>query len=195
MFMGRPGCGKGTQAALLMEVIKKLDPTRQLLTIETGAILRKFNQGPTYTAEIARKVMDAGGLLPEFMPILMWANTLAEQFKGDQHVFIDGSPRKLLEAQLLESALPFYGLDCHVIYLDVHHEESKKRLLLRGKTSGRKDDNEASIERRKAAYEKDTHPAVEYLQGRPNMHFHSVDGIGTIQEVHERIMKALDFPA
>lgn len=175
----------------MLESLKKLDPARALLYIETGAELRRFNEGSTYTATLNKKIQDTGGLLPEFVPIYMWSNVLINRFTGAEHVVFDGTPRKVLEAQLIETVFPFYSLKPHIIYLDVHHEESKKRLLLRGKTSGRKDDNEDAIERRKQAYEQDIHPTIEYFRKRSMVYFHDIDGIGTIEDVHARIVKAL----
>jgi len=193
MFMGRPGCGKGTQAALLIESLKTMDPLHSVLHVEPGAEFRKFNEGPTYTAKRGKEVVDAGGLNPEFMPIYMWANVLIQRFDGTQHVIFDGTPRRLLEGQVIEPAFEFYKLIPHLIYLNVDLDESKKRLLLSGKTSGRKDDNEVSIERRKLAYENDIHPTVEYFRKGTKVKFHEIDGTGTIEEVHSRLLKSLDL--
>lgn len=193
MFMGRPGAGKGTQSQLLIESLKQIDPSHPILHVETGAEFRKFNEGPSYTAKLGKQIVDSGGLMPAFMPVYMWANALVERFQGSQHVIFDGTPRKLLEGQLIESIFPFYSLEPHLIYLDVHHDESKKRLLLRGKLHGRKDDAADAIERRKAAYEADIHPTVEYFRASKTVKFHDIDGIGSIPEVHERILKALQL--
>ncbi len=191
MFMGRPGSGKGTQVNLLIDQIEKKDPSHKALHIELGAEFRSFNEGPSYTAKHAKKVVDSGGLMPEFMPVYLWAKAMIDRFDGTQHVIFDGSPRKLLEAELMEKAAAFYGFNGNVIYLDVHTEESTQRLLLRGKNHGRKDDIPEAIKVRQATYEKETQPTVEFLRSRPHMHFHHVDGIGTIEEVHARIVKAL----
>jgi adenylate kinase len=193
MFMGRPGAGKGTQVELLRKSMAKIDPNHGILHIEPGAEFRKFNEGPSYTAKLGKQLVDAGGLMPAFMPVYIWSTMLVDRFKGTEHIMFDGAPRKLLEGMMIESVFPFYDLEPHLIYLDVDHPESKKRLLLRGKTSGRKDDNEAAIERRKVAYENDVHPTVEYFKKSAIVKFHNIDGMGTIEEVHERILKSLDL--
>lgn len=191
MFMGRPGSGKGTQANLLIETLKKLDPAHGVLHVETGAEFRKFNEGTSMTARLSKKIVDSGGLMPEFMCVYLWGTSLVANFTGNEHVIFDGTPRKLLETQMLEGVFSFYGFTPNVIYLDVHHEESKKRLILRGKLHGRKDDAEDAIERRKIAYEKQIQPSIDYLRAHPEMHFHDIDGIGTIEEVHARILQSL----
>lgn len=191
MFMGRPGAGKGTQAQLLIETLAKKDPNRKVIHIETGAEFRKFNEGPSYTSKLGKQIVDTGGLMPVFMTVYLWGSALVERFTGQEHLIFDGTPRKLLEAQLVEGVFPFYGIKADLIYLDVHHDESKKRLLLRGKLQGRKDDAEEAIERRKIAYDKEVHPTVEYFRTHHLVKFHDIDGIGTIPEVHARILKSL----
>ena len=191
MFMGRPGAGKGTQSRLLIESLNKIDPAHPVLHIETGAEFRKFNEGSSYTAKVGKRVVDSGGLMPEFMPVYIWGSALVAGFTGDQHVIFDGTPRKLLEGELVGSVFPFYGLRPHLVYLEVDHEESKKRLLLRSQREGRKDDDEAAIERRKTAYETDVHPTVEYFRSAEGVDFHEIDGLGAIEAVHQRILEAL----
>lgn len=191
MFMGRPGSGKGTQSQLLMARLNELDPSREVLHVETGAEFRKFYEGPSYTAKHSKEIIDSGKLMPVFMTVYAWGNALVARFKGNEHVIFDGTPRKLLETQLIEGVFPFYGLKPNVIYLDVHHDESKKRLILRGQTQGRRDDNEAGIRQRNVAYETEIQPSIDYLRKHPEMHFHDIDGIGSVEEVHARIMEKL----
>lgn len=191
MFMGRPGSGKGTQANLLIDLLKQKDPGKKSLHIETGAKFRKFNEGDSFTAKQNKKLVDAGVLAPEFMCVYMWSTTMVTDFTGNEHVIFDGTPRKLLETQMLEGLFPFYGMKANVIYLDAHKDETTKRLLIRAKTQGRKDDNEAGIAKRHSEYEAQVQPSIDYMKKHPKMHFHDVNGIGTIEEVHQRIVKAL----
>ena len=190
IFIGRAGAGKGTQAKLLSETLKKIHD-RPLLYMETGVEFRKFINSDNHTARLSKSVVETGGLMPEFMPVYIWGKILTEQYQGDQHLIFDGTPRKLLEAQLLDSVFPFYGFEKpSVIYLDIEHEESHKRLMIRSK-EGRKDDNAAAIERRRIAFEQDVLPTIEWYRSNPRVTFLDTDGHGTIEEVHARIVKAL----
>lgn len=191
MFMGRPGSGKGTQANLLIEKLKQVDPARGVLHIETGAEFRKFNEGTSFTAKRNKEYVDNGILVPVFMTVYVWGNSLAQRFTGNEHVVFDGTPRKLLETQMLQDAFPFYKLKPNVIYLDAHKDETTKRLVLRAQTQGRKDDSEKGIAKRHSEYDLQVQPSVDYLRKHPEMNFHDIDGIGTIEEVHSRIVKAL----
>ncbi len=190
IFMGRYGSGKGTQAKLLMDLLKKKTPEKEIIYVETGAGFREYAEGDSYSAKLTKDTIDNGGLMPEFMCVYIWGTKLADKCTGIEHLVFDGTPRKLLEAQLLESVFPFYGMGKPwVIYLDVHHEESHKRISLRQKDKGRADDSKDAIERRKFAYENDIVPSIEYYRKNANFNFLDVNGIGTIEDIHADIVK------
>ena len=193
IFIGRYGSGKGTQAKLLIESLKKLDPERKVLYIETGAEFRKFiGRKGNYTAGLTEKVVDSGGLMPEFMPINIWSNSLIENYTGNEHLVFDGTPRKLLEAEILDSVFTFYGMEKpSVIFLTLDHAESAKRLILRSAKAGRADDSAEAVLKRKTAFEKDVNPVIEWYRTNPHIRFLEVNGEGSIEEVHENILKAL----
>ena len=176
----------------MAEALTKMDPTRRILHIETGAEFRKFIQGANYTAKLGKNVVEKGWLMPEFMPIYLWAKILVEKYTGEEHMIFDGTPRKIMEARTLESVFPFYGQGKPwMIYLDIHHEESSKRLHLRASVQGRKDDDKDAVERRKVAFENEVQPTVDYYRNDPNVRFLDINGIGSIEEVHARIVKAI----
>jgi len=192
IFIGRYGAGKGTQAELLIKAFTEKDPSNPPLYMYTGQRLRKLIQEEGHTAKLTKKVVDSGGLMPEFMPIYIWSRILVESYKGTEPLIFDGSPRRLLEAKILESAFPFYGIEKPtVVYLDVHHEESHSRLMLRAKTNGRPDDGPAEIENRKKAYENDIMPVVEFYRTSSNVNFLGINGIGPIEDIHADIVKRI----
>jgi len=195
IFIGRYGSGKGTQADLLMKYLRERDQEHPVLYMYTGNEFRKFmNEGKTYTARLSREVVEKGILMPEFMASYIWEKMLVDYYTGKEHIIFDGSPRKLLEAQMMESVFPFYGLGKpHVIYLDVEHDESHKRLTLRAQSSGRVDDSQRAIETRKQEYEQHVLPVIEFYKTTPNAIFLDIDGEQTIEKVHEDIVKALGF--
>ena len=69
IFIGRSGCGKGTQRELLKKYIQKNDPGRQIFELETGARFREFVKEDSYSAKLTKQIIDNGGLLPSFLPI------------------------------------------------------------------------------------------------------------------------------
>jgi adenylate kinase len=194
IFIGRYASGKGTQAELLMNSLKVSDPAHPPLYMYTGNEFRKYIQTGTHSANLTKQVVETGGLMPEFLPIYMWVKVLIENYKGTEHLIFDGSPRRLLEAKVLESVFPFYSLNKpYVVHLKVEHPEAHKRLQIRAKTSGRKDDGEAEIENRKRVYEADVVPVIEYYRNNPNVNFLDIEGERTIEEVHADIVKKLSL--
>ena len=184
ILMGRSGSGKGTQAALLVESLKKADTSCGVLYIETGAEMRRFIQGQTATRKMAKGITDSGGLQPEFIAIYQWTNVLLNQYNATDHLVFDGTPRKLHEAGALNSIFPFYGIEnpC-VIHLVVDPAEIEKRLLQRGRT----DDTRDGISRRLAWYETEVAPTVDLYRSNPNFRFLDVNGVGPTESVHAEI--------
>lgn len=192
MFMGRYGAGKGTQAKLLAEALAKADAGRGILSVETGAEFRKFMQSGGYTAGLSKRTVESGALMPEFMPVYLWGRLLVDAYTGAEHIIFDGTPRKLLEAKILDSVFPFYGLGKPwIIYLDVVHEESHRRIKLRARTSGRADDGEREMKKRLTDYEADVTPTIEWYRKHPGVNFLDVDGERSIEEIHADIMQRI----
>ncbi len=193
IFIGRGGAGKGTQAKLLEQKLKSID-NQNVIHVETGEEFRKFLKGESYTISLAKDIIYKGDLMPEFMPIYMWAEFLAKNYTGQEHLIFDGTPRKLLEAKILDSVFPFYNLQKpYVIYLDIEHEHSSQRIALRAKNSGRNDDNPVSLEIRRIAFERDVQPTIEWYRNNPNVIFLDINGRLSIEEVHNEIVKKLEL--
>ncbi|MEK7607483.1 MAG: nucleoside monophosphate kinase [Patescibacteria group bacterium] len=190
VFFGKSGSGKGTQAALLMKTCERLDPKNKFIYVETGQRFRGFAEDSgTYTAKLTKEVMHAGGLMPAFIPIWTWASLLVDEIKtGREHMVFDGVSRRIDEAPILDSALQFYRRQKPtILFLDIHHEEAKKRLLKRG----RHDDKEEKITERLRWFEADAMKAVNYFEKNPYYNFVKINGDQVIEKVHEDILKAL----
>lgn len=189
VFFGKSGSGKGTQAALLAKICEKFDPQNKFIYVETGQRFRGFAEGDTYTGKLTGEVMHAGGLMPAFVPIWTWAGLLIDEVKtGREHMVFDGVARRPDEAPILDSALQFYKREKPaILFLEVHHDVAKHRLLKRG----RHDDKEEKIAERLKWFETDVMKSVAYFKKHPYYHFMEINGDQSVEEVHEDILKAL----
>lgn len=184
IFIGRSGCGKGTQADLLMKAMKEKDPSREILYIQTGQEFRKFIAGDTVTEKKAKDIYDVGGLMPAFLTINMWVRPLVDKYNGNQHLFFDGTPRKPDEASILNSIFGFYGINKpYVINIEISPETALNRLLARKRV----DDVTDEIKKRLAWYETDVVPTLGYFKDNPNYNLLVIDGERSPEEIHRDI--------
>ncbi len=179
VLFGPPGAGKGTQS-------EKLINKFQLVHLSTGDILRaEIANGTTLGLE-AKKLMDQGVLVPDEVVIGMISNKLDANKDAKGFIF-DGFPRTVAQAEALDVLLSSKNTGItKMIALEVEHDELKKRLLLRGKDSGRPDDaNPEIIEKRIQEYLNKTAPVAEYYKTQNK--FSSINGIGSIEEIFDAI--------
>ncbi len=184
IFVGRSGCGKGTQVDLLIKKLKERDGL-QVLHIETGALLREFAKKSTYTARKTKEIIDGGGLMPESIVISLSTNYLMNYFTGKENLVFDGAPRRLLETEILDTTLNFYKIPKYkVIYMNVSREWATKRLEARGRT----DDSKFDIEKRMEWFDKDVMPSINFFKNNGNCDLIDINGEQTIEQVHAEIM-------
>jgi len=189
VFIGRSGCGKGTQAKLLIDHLKMVDPTRTCLYIQTGAEFREFIKGDSYTQEISKKIFQTGALVPEFLAVYFWANKIIKNFTSKEHLVCDGMPRKYHEAAVLESLFDFYDMKRpHIMYLNVSESWAKGRLMERHRI----DDTRQEIENRLAWFNTNVLPTVEYYRKNSLYAFHDIDAERSIAEIHVEIRSFID---
>src|SRR3989344_6820218 len=94
VFIGRSGCGKGTQADLLKNRIARLDKDkRQILYVETGQRFRKFIEEEGYSSKLSKAIYDKDARQPDFLACSMWAGILVEELLPDMHLIFHGAPR------------------------------------------------------------------------------------------------------
>ena len=130
IFIGRSGCGKGTQVALLQEYIQKQDHERHIFYIETGERFRQFIKEHSLSSRLAAEIYKTGNRQPDFIAVWMWSHLLVERMTGEEHVIFDGTPRSFHEAQIIDTAITFYNRQRpHVIYLNISRETSKASLI------------------------------------------------------------------
>ena len=184
VLFGPPGAGKGTQAE---KVIEKYE----LVHFSTGDILRNELASSTELGLEAKKYMDKGELVPDEVVIGM-IDAKVERNKAAKGFVFDGFPRTIQQAEALDELLNKKGLKVSgLIVLEVDHDELVKRLVNRGKDSGREDDKDVSIiENRIQVYEKKTMPVVEYYK-KANKYY-PVKGVGEIDEIFQNICAEID---
>lgn len=186
IFIGRSGCGKGTQAKLLMDNIHDEDTEkRKILYVETGEWFRRFIRSTGYSSEISAKIYDKDDRQPDFLAVVSWGQTLLEEMNPDQHLVFDGTPRSEPEAKMLTTAIKFYKRESPtVIYIDVSREWSEKRLLSRGRLD---DVSLDKIDKRLDWFDRDVIPAINYFKSDPSYRVITVNGEQSVDAVHSEL--------
>ena len=184
VFFGKSGCGKGTQAQLLIKKLESETP-HKVLYIATGDRFRKFIEGDTYSAELTKEILESGDLFPEFLPIWFWAGMLIEGYSGKEHLVFDGISRRELEARILETALKFYKIERpNIIYMDVSDEWATERLLERN----RGDDRKKEIRARLKWFKEHALLSIQYFEKLDHVNFVRINGEQSVEDVHEDII-------
>ena len=185
VLFGPPGAGKGTQS-------EKLIHKYNLVHLSTGDILRIEKEKGTPLGLEAKKLMDKGLLVPDEVVIGMISSKLDQHKKATGFIF-DGFPRTVAQAEELDKMLMEKGTSITtMLALEVDDEELLKRLLIRGKESGRADDMDENIIRNRInEYNKKTAPLKEYYSKQHK--FNSVKGIGSINEIFENLSKMIEI--
>ncbi|WP_151087671.1 adenylate kinase [Hymenobacter baengnokdamensis] len=184
VLFGPPGAGKGTQS-------QKLIAKYNLVHLSTGDLLRAQIAEGTELGLKAKKLMDEGLLVPDEVVIGMIGSALATNTQASGFIF-DGFPRTTAQAESLDRLLARHHttVAC-MIALEVGEEELVKRLLERGKTSGRPDDqDETKIRRRVTVYNTETAQVAGYYAAQHK--FHALNGIGEIETIFQQISALID---
>jgi adenylate kinase len=184
VLFGPPGAGKGTQSQKLIEKYG-------LIHLSTGDLLRsEISQGTDLGLE-AKKLMDRGILVPDEVVIGMISHKLDANKDAKGFIF-DGFPRTVAQAEALDKLLesknaPILGM----IALEVTDAELEQRLLLRGKESGRPDDaNPEVIRKRIKEYNDKTAPVAGFYKNQEK--FKSINGIGSVSEIFDVISTVIN---
>jgi len=183
ILFGPPGSGKGTQS-------QKIVDTYHLQHISTGDLLRDEVSRQTPLGVEAKKYMDQGLLVPDEVVIGMISSKIDEK-QGARGFIFDGFPRTRAQAEALDKLLEFKDTQIHIVLsLEVPEENLKKRLLGRGETSGRSDDNETIItERIKEYHAKTSAVSAHYAAHNKLEH---IKGDGSIDDTFKLLSKQID---
>ena len=184
ILFGKPGSGKGTQASLIKNKYN-------LVHISTGDVFRKNMSNKTDLGMLAKGYMERGELVPDEVTVNMLKEELEDHLPCEGFIF-DGFPRTSYQAEKLDALLTKYSLNIHLtIALEVDNETLIKRLLNRGKSSGRADDqSEDKINKRLQEYDKKTKPLIEFYTKQNK--YKSINGIGEMDDITARIVNLLD---
>lgn len=185
VLFGAPGAGKGTQADFLIEKFR-------LVHLSTGDLLRTQIAAQTEQGLEAKSYIDKGFLVPDSIVIGMIKSKLKENILERGFIF-DGFPRTVNQAIALDELLGESNLSVKgMLYLCVGKEELVSRLLNRGKTSGRPDDQDVLIiENRITIYNEKTAPLRDYYDAQ-NKYF-KIDGTGTVEEIAQRLIDTVSI--
>ena len=184
VLFGPPGAGKGTQANFLKEKYN-------LVHISTGDVFRYNIKNETALGMLAKSYIDKGVLVPDKVTIDMLNAEVEKNTDANGFIF-DGFPRTNAQAEALDALLDSKDSQINaMIALEVEDEVLVKRLLERGKTSGRADDaDESVIRNRIKVYYNETAVLKEYYTAQNK--YYGVDGVGSIAEITERLSKVID---
>ncbi len=184
VIFGPPGSGKGTQAVHIKEKYG-------LKHISTGEMLRHEIALKTPLGSEVGELINNGHLVSDELMTAVLKNAVAEKIGTVQGFIFDGFPRTGNQAKSLEEVLESFNEEIDVVIsLRVSDDELIKRIILRGETSGRADDNEAVIRERLEIYHKNVDDIMDFYKN--NGKLHEVDGEGAPQEVFARITKLID---
>jgi adenylate kinase len=183
VFVGPPGAGKGTQAKRLIDHLS-------IVHLSTGDMLRQARADGTELGRKAAEYMDSGGLVPDELVVGIVVERIGQPDCRGGCLF-DGFPRTMVQAETLDAELEKRGtpLDL-VLELKADPAELSRRMLERAEIEGRADDTPETIANRMQVYQKQTAPLLDHYRKQGKLV--SVDGMGTPDEVFQRIREAVD---
>ncbi len=184
VLFGPPGAGKGTQA-------EKLQQKYGLLHLSTGEVIRdEMNRG-TELGRLAARQMEGGRLASDELVLGIIENYI-EAHRSAPGVIFDGFPRTLPQAEAFDRMLSRVGAEVSVMLaLEVPDEVVIERILTRGKTSGRADDQSIdTIRNRIEVYDRQTAVVADFYKKQNK--FRAVEGVGTIDEIFDRLCAVIN---
>ncbi|MGD8426916.1 MAG: adenylate kinase [Balneolaceae bacterium] len=180
IIFGPPGAGKGTQAKLISEEYN-------IPHLSTGEIFRSAIKNETKLGKEVQSILDAGDLVPDEKVVALVDEEL-QNSKYDEGYILDGFPRTVPQAEAFDEILERKGTQLDAfLQLVVPEEELINRILSRGE--GRSDDSPEKVKNRLKVYRKETEPVLNYYKKQDVVE--TIDGVGSIEEIFERIKIAV----
>jgi len=182
VITGAPGSGKGTQSDL---IVKEYG----LYHISTGDMLRAEIKAGSEIGKKAEGIINVGKLVPDEVMIEMLHKTILEH-RDKKGIIFDGFPRTVAQAEALDKMLADMGEKVNILLvMNVEHKTLVERLLERGKTSGRADDNLETIEKRLKVYSDNTLPVIEFYRATGRLT--EADNNSTVDACFNQIKKII----
>lgn len=184
VLFGPPGAGKGTQSEMIIEKFN-------LTHISTGDLFRKHLGEGTEQGKLAQKYMDEGNLVPDEVVIKMVELKITAEHDSNGFIF-DGFPRTVTQAKALDQLLEKEGTEISgMILLDVDEFELINRIMLRGKSSGRSDDQDINkVNNRIKVYKKETLPVATYYEEQGKLN--TIVGVGSVDNIFSDISEVIE---
>ena len=184
VLFGPPGAGKGTQSEMIIEKFN-------LTHISTGDLFRKHLGEGTELGKLAQKYMDEGNLVPDEVVIKMVELKITTENNTNGFIF-DGFPRTVTQAKALDQLLEKEGTEISgMILLDVDEFELINRIMLRGKSSGRSDDQDINkVNNRIKVYKKETLPVATYYEEQGKLN--KIVGVGSVDNIFSDISEVIE---
>ena len=183
VIFGAPGSGKGTQSDLLVAKYG-------FRHISTGDVLRAEIKQGTELGRTAQQFIDKGQLIPDELMIEILASVY-DSLCPCEGIIFDGFPRTIPQAEALKKMLAQRGTEVSaVLQLEVPEEMLTERLLNRGKTSGRADDNAETIRKRLEVYHSQTAPLAAWYTAEGKLH--AIKGYGALEEINAALCEVID---
>lgn len=187
-IIGKSGAGKGTQVKLLQEKLG-------LDYVGSGDLLRKRKNINDFTGNKIASTIDNGGLAPSSIVFKLCIDEFEKiKNKGTINgIIIDGAPRKILEAKMMEEAMTWYEWSSNykVIVIDISDDEAINRLLKRAEIEGRSDDTEEGIRKRLMWYKEEVEPVVSFFKDSGKLIV--INGEQSIEDVYDEILQKLEL--
>jgi len=181
VLVGKPGSGKGMQTKLLSEA-------SGFKTFSTGDKFRELQKADTPLGHKIAEIMDRGSLMPYWFAAYLFQQAVLELGEGEGIIY-EGAARKAPEAELFHDVMTWLDRPYKAIYLDVHDDEVKVRLLKRAGVENRADDNEEVIKHRLKVYQEEVVPAVDVFKKYGTIL--DVNGDQPIPDVHAEILRMI----
>ena len=178
ILCGAPGSGKGTQSDFIVEKYG-------LQHLSTGDVLRAEIKSGSALGQEIDEIISKGNLVPDEKMIALIENFIASLPADSKGVIFDGFPRTVEQAEALTELLKKYKMEAVMLDMIVDEQEVITRLINRGKTSGRADDNEETIKKRLEVYHRQTQPVATYYLHQDN--YFAINGNNTMEDVFAQI--------